>query len=281
MQVSQEVRSAFERSGAGDQIEWVIQGWFVAGQTRWPAVRLTHDDFVAWINERLDASASEPTDELRGEELYLTAACMARDAEALRALDKEIAAEVERVRPARRDADAATELTQVLRDKLLVGEKLREFGGRSSLRRWLKMVALRTHLDLARSEGRRPTVLTSDGELGDLAATDDTPELTYLKAHYRDAVRRAFATAARELPAEQRILVRQHHLAGITLEQLADVYGIHRVTVARRLAAAREALGTLARQRLAIEIALPADELESVLALVISKLDVSMHRLLE
>ena len=94
-------------------------------------------------------------------------------------------------------------------------------------------------------------------------------------------MRRAFAAAARELPAEQRILVRQHHLAGITLDQLADVYGIHRVTVARRLAAARDALGLLARQRLAAEIALPVDELESVLALVISKLDVSMQRLLE
>ncbi|CAN5820899.1 hypothetical protein BH11MYX2_BH11MYX2_11470 [soil metagenome] len=283
MQVSQEVRSAFERSGAGDQIHWVMQGWFVAGQTRWPGVRLAQDDFVAWINERIatDSASSDLADELRGEELFLTAACMARDPDAMRALDTEIAAEVERVRPKRRDADAATELAQVLRDKLLVGEKLREYGGRSSLRRWLKMVALRTHLDLARSEGRRPTVLTTDGELGDLAATDDSPELNYLKAHYRDAVRRAFAAAARALPAEQRILVRQHHLAGITLDQLAEVYGIHRVTVARRLAAAREALGTSARELLAAEIALPANELESVLALVISKLDVSMHRLLE
>ncbi|HEY4055772.1 MAG TPA: sigma-70 family RNA polymerase sigma factor, partial [Kofleriaceae bacterium] len=237
--------------------------------------------FVAWINERIASDSTGATDELRGEDLYLTAACMERDSHALRALDLELAGEVERVRPKRRDADAATELTQVLRDKLLVGGKLREFAGRSSFRRWLKMVALRTHLDLTRSEGRRPTVLTTDGELGDLAATDESPELNYLKTHYRDAVRRAFATAARELPAEQRILVRQHHLNGITLEQLADVYGIHRVTVARRLAAAREALGTLARERLAVEIALPADELASVLALVMSKLDVSMHRLLE
>jgi RNA polymerase sigma-70 factor (ECF subfamily) len=143
------------------------------------------------------------------------------------------------------------------------------------------MVALRTHLDLVRASGRQPTVLTADGDLGNLAAADDSPELNYLKALYRDAVRRAFAQAARELPPDQRILVRQHHLAGVTLDQLADVYGIHRVTVARRLSAAREALGTLARQRLAAEIQVPAAELDHILGLVMSQLDVSLHRLLE
>lgn len=282
VQITDEARSAFARSGAGDHAEWIIQGWFVAGRTRWPEVQISIDAFVGWIETHLAGSGDVVSDELWGDELYLTAACIAGDPPALRKLDELLGAEVERIRPRRRDADAAAELHQVLRNKLLVApEKLREYGGKSSFRRWLKMVALRTHLDLMRSIARQPTVLTADGELGDLAGTDDSPELHYLKAHYRDAVRRAFANAARELPPDQRILVRQHHLAGITLDQLAAVYGIHRVTVARRLSAAREALGALARGRLAAEIQVPPDELDHILGLVISQLDVSMHRLLE
>src|SRR5262249_34335178 len=111
----------------------------------------------------------------------LALACLAGDASALRALDAVLAAEVERLRPQRRDADGAAELHQRLRDKLLVAEKLREFRGDSSLQRWLRMVALRTHLDLLRAAGREPTRLTDDGELDVLAASDDTPELDYLK----------------------------------------------------------------------------------------------------
>ena len=229
----------------------------------------------------LAGSRDVVSDELWGDDLYLTAACISGDAQALRVLDELLATEVERLRPKRRDADAAAELHQLLRDKLLVGrEKLREYAGASSLRRWLRMVALRTHLDALRTVARRPTVLTDDGDLGALAATDDSPELHYLKTHYRDAVRRAFAHAARELPPDQRILVRQHHLAGITLDQLADVYGVHRVTIARRLSAARAALGTLARERLATEMQLTPEELEHLFALVMSQLDVSLHRLL-
>jgi len=281
VQLTEEARSAFARSGAGDEAEHLIHGWFVAGRSRWPDVHVSLDQFVQWIEHHLASSRELASDELWGDDLYLTAACIAGDPHALRALDELLAAEVERLRPKRRDPDATAELHQLLRDKLLVGrEKLREYAGASSLRRWLKMVALRTHLDAQRSVARRPTVLTDDGDLGGLAATDDSPELHYLKTHYRDAVRRAFAHAARELPPDQRILVRQHHLAGVTLEQLADVYGVHRVTVARRLSAAREALGVLARQRLATEMQLPQEELDHVLALVMSQLEVSLHRLL-
>ncbi|HVK85145.1 MAG TPA: sigma-70 family RNA polymerase sigma factor [Kofleriaceae bacterium] len=281
VQLTDEARSAFARSGVGDQAEWIIEGWFVAGRARWPDVAVAPDAFVRWIEEHVVGSRDAISDELRGDELYLTAACLARDPAALRAFDALLAAEVERVRPRRRDADAAAELQQVLRDKLLAGgEKLREFNGASSLGRWLRMVALRAHLDLVRAAGRRPTVLTDDGDLGDLAATDDSPELDYLKAHYRDAVRRAFAEAARELPADQRILVRQHHLVGVTLDQLAGVYGVHRVTIARRLSAARETLGARARERLAGALQVSPEELDQIFRLVLSQLDVSLHRLL-
>lgn len=281
MQITEATRSAFARSGVGDHAEWIIEGWFVAGQTRWPGVQLAADDFVRWIETHVAGSREGVSDELCGDDLYLTAACIAGDPQALRAFDELLAAEVERLRPKRRDADAAAELHQLLRDKLLVGrEKLREYGGASSLRRWLKMVALRTHLDALRATARRPTVLTDDGDLGELAATDDSPELGYLKAHYREAVRRAFALAARELPPDQRILVRQHHLVGITLDQLAAVYGVHRVTVARRLSAAREALGARARERVAGELQVSPEELDHIFRLVLSQLDVSLHRLL-
>jgi hypothetical protein len=136
VQLGAQAQSAFTRSGVGDHAQWIVQGWFVAGQARWPDVRMSIDDFVRWIEMHLAGSGDAASDELRGEELYLTGACIAGDAAALRALDALIASEVERIRPRRRDADGAAELHQVLRGKLLTGSaKVREYSGKSSFRR--------------------------------------------------------------------------------------------------------------------------------------------------
>jgi RNA polymerase sigma-70 factor, ECF subfamily len=60
-----------------------------------------------------------------------------------------------------------------------------------------------------------------------------------------------------------RDLLRLHFLGGVTLEQLAQMYGVHRATVVRSLAAARQ-----------------ADELDEMFDLVASRVELSIERLL-
>jgi RNA polymerase sigma-70 factor (ECF subfamily) len=75
--------------------------------------------------------------------------------------------------------------------------------------------------------------------------------------------------------------LRQHHVDGLTLDELAGVYRIHRATLARRLAAAREKLAAHTRRILLQRFGLGRKELDSLMVLVRSHLDVSMRTLLK
>jgi RNA polymerase sigma-70 factor (ECF subfamily) len=74
--------------------------------------------------------------------------------------------------------------------------------------------------------------------------------------------------------------LRQHFVSGLTIDQLASALGIHRATAARRIAKAREQLAASARDELAHRLALDPQELADVFGLVVSRLDVSISKLL-
>jgi hypothetical protein len=74
-------------------------------------------------------------------------------------------------------------------------------------------------------------------------------------------------------------MLRLHHLGGVTLDQLAAMYASLRHTV-RWLADVRKpARGT--RTMLRTRLAVSADELDSIMELIGSRLDASVRRLLD
>jgi len=119
-----------------------------------------------------------------------------------------------------------------------------------------------------------------DAEIQRLADDQDSPEVKYLKSHYRSEFRSSFANALERMPAEHQLLLRLDVVDGLTIDQAALVYGRSRTTTGRHLLLARRALaqGTLddLRQRLS----LPPRDVESMARLVRSQLDLSVHRLL-
>jgi RNA polymerase sigma-70 factor, ECF subfamily len=258
----------------------IIDGWLQGVEARWPGTRIDLAQLTTWLRERLRGEVN--LENVCGEDVVLAGAAVEGDAVALAAIDAALADEVERVLPARRDQDRHDELHQALREKLFVGAgKLEEYGGVGSLRRWLRMVVLRTHLDRERAAGRRPMVTVPDDELAASPATDDDPALAYLKRHYRAEVRAAVGEAVATLRAHSRILLRQHYLSRLTLDQLAGIYEVHPVTVSRWLAAARDELAKAVRIALARRLGVPSDELESILELVQTNLELSLQRLLD
>jgi RNA polymerase sigma-70 factor (ECF subfamily) len=78
------------------------------------------------------------------------------------------------------------------------------------------------------------------------------------------------------LDAEQRNLLRLHYLEGLTLDELAAFFGVHRATIARRVAEAREAVSDGMAERLKAALGLSAADLDSLLVLLRSQLEVSI-----
>jgi len=101
-----------------------------------------------------------------------------------------------------------------------------------------------------------------------------------LKGRARESFRLAFETAVRSLEPRQRSLLRLHLIGGVTLEQLASMYNVHRATVVRWLAAARAELLEKTKQGIARDLEVGGAELESLMDTIQSRLDVSVERLL-
>ncbi len=176
------------------------------------------------------------------------------------------------------------DLLQLLRTKLFVAEPgqaptITHYNGQGSLASWLRVTATRLFIDQGRRKDRaRETV----SDPADLEAIEPTHlALDLVKAEYRSAVASAMVTAARQLEPGDRHLLRQHLVAGLTIDQLGAVLGIHRATAARRLAAAREALAGKTRELVAARLQLDERELSELFGLIVSKLDLSIRRLLE
>jgi RNA polymerase sigma-70 factor, ECF subfamily len=181
-------------------------------------------------------------------------------------------------------AHTPADLRQILREKLFVaapGEQPRigDYLGHGQFESWLRITAVRTFLDLAKRKDRTRESRAYDDEL----AMPDPKDLLLevIKAEYRTAVRESLHAAAAELDLADRHLLHQHFVAGLTIDQLGVALGIHRATAARRVVRAREALIGATRGLLAARLELAPEELDDVIGMVMSRLDVSIPRLLQ
>jgi RNA polymerase sigma-70 factor (ECF subfamily) len=123
---------------------------------------------------------------------------------------------------------------------------------------------------------RRYVELDSDGRVG---AHGPDPELDYLKDRYSREFASAIGITLAALSSEERSLLSLYFLDGLTLAAIASVFKVHESTVARWIARARtrvlDETRNLLRERLEVDTA----ELDSLMALVRSRIDlrISQH----
>lgn len=213
-------------------------------------------------------------------DLALAFACAEQSAFALAELERrfggDFAGALSRLSLGRAEID---EVAQTVRERLFVarpGErpKILDYAGRGSLAGWLRAVIVRAGIDLVRQRAAGPE-LSSDGEpLVDLGAVTDDPELEGLRARYAEPFRLAFRDAVRALPQDERNALRLNLAEGLNIEQIGQLYGVHRATVARWIASAKEGIAATTRRLLAERLGLPAREIESLVRLCQSRLDV-------
>ncbi len=248
-----------------------------AARARWPQVAF--DD--AACKRHLEECSDEGRQPPFGTELVLAVACLAGDAAAIRAFNDEMFDRVDRVlsRLGLGAADA-DDVKQDVRTKLLVSKdgdpKLALYRGTGPLAHWVASVAGREALGSMRK--KRPTDVIDDDDV--LADAADDPELVALKSQHGAAFKEAFQAAVRELGSRERGILRALVVDDRSVNEVAAVYGIHRVTASRWVSELRADLLKRTRNQLRDRLQLDPQSLESALRLLDSNLELSLYRLL-
>ncbi len=240
----------------------------------WPGIALKADRFCA-LFDRLSETAGGEALALHGNDLYLALASLDGDPTAQNTLKTLVAEQAARLSHFRLSSGDLDDLKQRTLAMLLVGDspKLTSYGGRGPLAGWLHVLMTREVIDRLRVEHREVPV--DDDVLLGLPDEGLDVDLESLKAKYRGQFSSAFRVAIGRLTARQRNMLRQHYLDDLSLEELGDLYRVHRATAARWLADAREQVLSSTRDEISQATGIPRLEVDSLMRIVQSRLDMS------
>ena len=279
--VGEAQRAALAQSEA---LEATLAAVLALARERWPRVALAEEVFFPFLAQRLPAELREAGEmcELEVGDLYLLCAYGRGDAEAVRAIEGRYMSRVEAgllrlgaTRPMIED------IRQVLHQRLLSADRLDvgslRYNGKGPLVRWLYVAASRAALDVWRKERRVARVAD---EVLERVMLGEDHEAAYLKLRYRSEFKAAFQAAFATLSIRERNVLRYNVLDGLNVEQIGSIYRVHRATVARWIAAARQQLLVKTRAAMLRTIRAEHATFESVMRLIESDLEVSLRRLL-
>jgi RNA polymerase sigma-70 factor (ECF subfamily) len=254
--------------------------------TAWPTVHVDSEQFVRAIANRLAAdSVVRSLGAMWTDDLYLATGCATGAPGAVDAFEARYGPVIARAIASTCSLSAErADLGQIVRQRLLIkpakggAPRIATYSARGSLQAWVRVVAAREVARMMASAHRE--VLTRDEELAELIGADDDPEAAYLKRLYREEFTRAFHAAADALDARARLVLRQHALDRLSIDQLSALHGVHRATAARWVEAAREALLAATQRQMIQRLQLSRSELVSVMRLIRSQLDVTLPQAL-
>jgi RNA polymerase sigma-70 factor (ECF subfamily) len=252
------------------------------GRNTWPGVQVSAADFADHLALHLGLS-SEAAESLatRAGDLYLALAAGRGDLAAISLVDRTCIAQVDAALHGMLSSSEIDDLKQQLRHRRFVGTngspKILDYAGRGELRAWVRASAVRAAISVLRSR-KREHVHQQDLWIAAPKLGVD-PTIDYLRPRLQAEFRAAFETALGSLETRERNLLKHHFLDGLSTDELAVLYRVHRATAFRWLARARERLLAQTRQALAARMSLRRSELDSVMRLIGSQLEVSMVRL--
>ncbi len=234
------------------------------------------------------ASATEWLAELEIADVYLACACVRGDGAAVERFDEQYSSLLLSI--ARRFPNSEhppEDLVQSLHEQLLVGgvkqaPRLHRYAGRGALASWLRVTATRYFIDLQRTGSQTTYDATNfdDKLLAELPTDGADHELRLLKETYRAEFKDAFQQAFESLTSDQRNLLRQRVVGELGVHQLGELYGVHGSTISRRLSAIHDRLSRRTLELLEQSLTVESAEVDSIMRLINSQLDVSLSRLL-
>lgn len=151
------------------------------------------------------------------------------------------------------------------------------YSGQGSLSAWLKVVGVRLAMDWVRNE-RKVEGRPLHQELVRAEALD--PELQYIKERYRIEFKWTLQESLSVLSDRQGTIIRLYFLDGMSAAALGPIYRVSARTIQRWISSAQKLMLTKTRCLLGDKLDLGASQLDSLLGMLLSDLDISFHRLL-
>jgi RNA polymerase sigma-70 factor (ECF subfamily) len=256
-----------------------------SARAAWPDLPLSSLRFYGYLGERLSSTSAldQALERTRAADLYLCCACLDGVKNAVESFEahpfREAAASLRQLNA---PADTVEDAKQIARQILLSskGERraaLAEYAGRGDLRSWLRVILTR---ELLRLLGDVRELRLDTGELANAVGAQHDPETEYLRSLYQDQFKAAFAEAMTQLSAHERRLLRYHFVERLSIDEVGVLLRMHRATAARQLVRVRASLLERTRQVMASRLRVDDAELQSILRLIESQLEVSLQRLL-
>ncbi|MHB8876199.1 MAG: sigma factor-like helix-turn-helix DNA-binding protein [Myxococcaceae bacterium] len=272
------------RRAGGDGLEERLERLLGSARKAWPRVAVRTEDFLEHLARLLPEGAlPEQLDQLKTDDLFGAYACSKGDAAALALFEgrylAQLKLDMQRVRGV--EVDEAAQLVRHILFMPSPGGKapaLAEYSGRGDLRGWLKVIGVREAQRL--SKRGASTEGQGDEALADAIAPADDPEVAFLKRRYRQEFVQAFKAAAAALTSRERNVMRHHFIDGMSIDQIGDLYQVHRATAARWLSRAREQVLDGTRKEIQARLKLDSSDLRRVMHLIGSRFDVSFRTLL-
>jgi RNA polymerase sigma-70 factor (ECF subfamily) len=280
-------------SHAAFSLEGALAALVERGAAAHPDLSLDGAQFAAHLGRCGASVETAASQSIHAEDLFLVAAALAGDGAAvarLRQLHRPVLAGY------LRHIDVSTafidEVEQRLWDMALVGKagaepngaepKLVSYSGQGALAGWVGIAAQRIALMIHRHEAAEERAV--DGATAEAEAEAEVmgrhPELAFIKGRLREKFRPAITQALSALEDRERMIFRLHLVDGLTVEVIAKMYSVSHSTVSRWLAKARDEVIRETQRLLRDEMRLSPAEFESVAALVVSQLDLSVSRIL-
>jgi RNA polymerase sigma-70 factor (ECF subfamily) len=276
-------------AGAIPNLEERLEELVHTSEATWPGILVDPGSFARHMGRHLvkERDVDGALAATRGPDLYLAYACASGNPKAIRALEKDFLRGVpSAIRRLRMPKSSVDEVTQLVRQKLLVGDgglpKIADYAGRGPLESWIRVVAVRTALSLLRGkDGGQEVSGGSELALQEIASPGQDPELGLVHARYAGEFRAALEASFRKLSAQDRTVLRLHFVDGLNIDQIGGIYRVHRATVARWIARSREMLLEETKMNLRARLRLSSGEFNSLMGAVRSQLHLSLSGLLK
>jgi len=250
----------------------------------WPDLKIDPARLVETIARAAGDEVEAGLADLYVEDLALAMACADGVPNALAHCDRlcagAIAAAVARVD---RSADLRDEVRQILWQRIFVGTtgkspRIQSYAGRGPLAAWVAVAAQRVALDLRRSAARMAGI---DPRADEILPVNQHPEIDYLRTRYKAEFEAAVREALAGLPDRDRLLLKLTIVSGLSHEQLGNIYSVNQSTITRWIARARQQVLDATEREVCSKLGMPPGEFRSLAGLLVSRLDLSISRVLD
>jgi RNA polymerase sigma-70 factor (ECF subfamily) len=274
--------------GAPSELEGLLSRLVQQAAAAWPTVQVDTGLFLRYLADRLSSGEdlSRGLESLNVAGLYLACGCALGDSAAIAAIDTAFFGDCDdALRRMATGPGFADDVKQQVRTKLFVAEpgappRITEYRGRGELRAFIRILLTRQAISQRRKRREVHLDTGRQSTAAEVWAAAD-PEILHLRNKYGSEFQSAFREAVVALTSEDRNLLRYHYLDGLNIDHIGAIYGIHRVSAARRLTKVRQKLVLDTRRLLAARLRLHSEELESVLRLLESEVDISLRAALD